>query len=292
MRTHRISTWLTLSLIASVAACSGSKDDGSDDSGTSDADADADTDADTDTDTDTDTDPETSELHGSIVYDNGSPAPNATIRMCSMFCITQESDADGNFSFDAMKGDLYAFDAETHEEEGHATLLTFLSLAQDEVRTLDLPVILPAFTTTQIVNSAQEVEVASDLIIAVDPAGYNPPLGTPDDDPAMISGVTMDPLTAGLPLDLTDGLPEDFEGGQVVALWYLGVWNTVVDPAWSFRTTSDSGLEPGTTLRILSGDYLGLSWVEGGTATVQGDGTIASDSGSGIHLLSTLVLVQ
>jgi len=75
-------------------------------------------------------------------------------------------------------------------------------------------------------------------------------------------------------------------------MWYLGTWNTTVDPAWSFRTTEDSGLEPGTELKIMAADYLGLQWIDGGTATVQGDGTIESNAGSGIPMLSTLVLAQ
>jgi hypothetical protein len=203
--------------------------------------------------------------------------------MCSLYCISKEADADGNFTFDGMKGDSYAFDVETHTAEGHATVLSFLNLEMEETRTLDIPVILPAYSTSTELNSAGEVEVGSDLIIDADPAGYSAPLGSTD-EPTRLSGVTMDPATAGLPLELT--------GGQVFAMWYLGTWNSEVDPAWPFRTTANSGLPPGTVFTILSADYLGLGWRDDGTATVQGDGTIASDPGSGVTMLSTMVLVQ
>jgi hypothetical protein len=125
--------------------------------------------------------------------------------------------------------------------------------------------------------------VAGNLIIDADPDGYTPPLGSTDEE-MRLSGVSMDPATAGLPLASTQG--------QVFAMWYLGTWNTSVDPVWSFHTNEDSGLEPGTQLTILTADYLGLQWRNEGTATVMVDGTIASDDGSGISMLSTLVLVQ
>jgi len=282
MKTIRSSHWLSLALIASVISCGGSddKDDGGSDTG---EEADADIPPPPDTDTDTDADPETAELHGTVVYDDGSPAAGATVRMCSMYCITKEADESGNFAFEALAGDYYAFDLETHAVEDHATLLTFLEIAQEEVRTLDMPVVLPQYTHSSNLTSSAEITIAANLIIDADPSGYSAPLGSTDDTPS-VAGVSMEPGTAGLPLESTQG--------QVYAMWYLGTWNAEIEPAWSFRTTEDSGLEPGTSFNILAGDYLNLTWIDGGTATVQNDGTIASDSGSGIPMLSTLVLTQ
>ncbi|MGB0640321.1 MAG: hypothetical protein ACPGTU_13350, partial [Myxococcota bacterium] len=74
--------------------------------------------------------------------------------------------------------------------------------------------------------------------------------------------------------------------------WYLGNWNTKIDPVWSFSVDSLDGVTAGDSLRIFGGDYLGIEWLDGGTATVAEDGSIQSDEGSGIPFLSTLLLVK
>ena len=125
------------------------------------------------------------------------------------------------------------------------------------------------------------VTVDGGLNVSVD-ANYTLPFGTDMDD--ILKGVKMEPASAGLPLDGLDG--------ELVGLWYLGTWNTEVDPAWAFSIDSLEGVAAGDTLKVITGDYLGNVWIEEGTATVAEDGSISSDAGTGISFLSTLLLIK
>ena len=78
--------------------------------------------------------------------------------------------------------------------------------------------------------------------------------------------------------------------GTVVAAWYMGNFDSHLEPAWSFVVGSDYGLTEGTSLRIYTADYAAAGWHEDGTATVT-NGQIVSDEGSGMAYLSHLILV-
>jgi hypothetical protein len=87
----------------------------------------------------------------------------------------------------------------------------------------------------------------------------------------------------------TDGLPSD---STVVALWYLANFDaTIAGDGWSFALDEDFGLSQGDQVYIYATDNFQKGWTAGGTATVGSDGTITSDAGSGIPLLTTMVLV-
>jgi hypothetical protein len=87
-------------------------------------------------------------------------------------------------------------------------------------------------------------------------------------------------------------LPVDNIQGEIVGLWYLGFWNTVLDPAWAISVAGLEGVSEGDVLQILTGDYLHVEWVDGGTLTVGSDGVATSDPGSGINFLSTLLVIK
>ena len=97
-----------------------------------------------------------------------------------------------------------------------------------------------------------------------------------------MASVGVDPAESGLPVEGIEG--------TIVGQWYLGNFDSHVDPAWPFFVRSNLGQEDGTVLRIYAASYAGATWLEGGTATVSGD-VIESDEDSGIPLLSTLILV-
>jgi hypothetical protein len=198
--------------------------------------------------------------------------------------VTTDAGSDGGFTFAELDGDYYAFDAAMEGDDSFATVLSFLQLGTGESKTLDMPVVVPSFTHEVTLDQAGDFTVADDLVITADPAGYTAPFGVADDAPVLVMGVAMDPVASGLPLDTING--------EIVAMWYLGRWTTSVEPEWAFTATTDHSLAAGTELQILAADYYGLDWVDGGIATVQDDGSIASNDGSGIPVLSTLVLVQ
>ena len=78
--------------------------------------------------------------------------------------------------------------------------------------------------------------------------------------------------------------------GAVVAMWYLGPALAKAG-GWSFSVVG-LGLSEGTQLTAYNADYDGFDWQNPGTATVDGDGVLHSDSGTGIRHLSTLILVE
>jgi hypothetical protein len=249
-----------------------------------DADADSDSDSDTDTDTDTDIGQGTTALFGTAVLEDASTITHGIVRMCALVCITADIESDGSFAFEGLDAMQYAFEATIEGENNYATTLGFVSLAPDETLTLSAPVVIPVFTDTATVSTASDYTIGDDLVITADPDAYDPPLGTPADTPKTLSGVSMDPAGSGLPIEVIDG--------EIVGMWYLGPWTTETEPAWPFTATVAHDLAEGDQVNILVGDYYGLEWSDAGTATVGADGTITSDSGSGITILSTLLLVR
>ncbi len=116
--------------------------------------------------------------------------------------------------------------------------------------------------------------------------------------------VAVDTDTLALPLGINDYIltgafvPDSFwpdlgsVDGELVGLWFMGPFNATFDPPASFSIQQDFGLEEGTELEILVADYLGADWASGGTATVQADGSIVNDSGSGIAFTTAFALVK
>ena len=284
----RTQTALVLTLALTLAAC-GSKDD--DDTGGTDVTEDEGGEENDDGDGtgggedeggDDSSDPMTAALYGSIVDEAGAVMAMADVKLCTpLQCKTAEPDADGNFEFVDIEGATFALEIKG-ESESSATMMGFIELAMEEVRTLEAPIVVPDFRTSDNLGATRTIAVDGGLNISVDD-GYEPPFGT--DVEEKLKGVKMaDPSTSGLPLDGIDG--------EVVALWYLGTWNTAVPDGWSFTIDSLDGVTEGDTLTVLTGDYFNSTWVNDGTATVGADGAVTADAGTGITFLSTLVLVK
>jgi hypothetical protein len=151
----------------------------------------------------------------------------------------------------------------------------------DEVRALSEDIVVPAFSAWYALDSAGTRTVGR-LTVATDPDGFSPAETSPSTD-AYFAGVEVNPATSGLPMD---GIT-----GAVVAMYYLGNFESHVEPAWAFSVSGLTDLPEGTVLRILVADYDNLQWADAGTATVDASGTATSDAASGISILSTLLLV-
>ena len=284
----RMNTAIALTLALSIAACSGKDEDQdtggdevTDDGGDEETEEDN-TDGGDDDGGDDSSDPMTAALYGSIVDESGAVMTMAGVKLCTpLQCKTTEPDADGNFEFVDIEGATFALEVKG-DHDGSATMMGFIELAMEEVRTLEAPIVVPDFRTSDNLGATRTVAVDGGLNISVDD-GYEPPFGA--DVEEKLKGVKMaDPSTSGLPLDGIDG--------DVVALWYLGTWNTAVPGGWSFTIDSLDGVAEGDTLTVLTGDYFNSSWVNDGTATVGADGIVTADAGTGITFLSTLVLVK
>ena len=269
-------------LFAGGPACSGG--DKGDDTG---GDADADTDADTDTDTDVDTgsrDPDAASLTGTIAYADGSPiTAGVQVRLCDTVCLLGTLDGSGGFTFSKAGASTHAFEVVMlGQQETYGTPLAPIVLAPGEDRVLDATVRVYEFVDRTDMTTATTVSADGGLTITAFPTSMSPTVNSPSTD-TYVASVRVDPSEAGLPIDGVEG--------TVVGQWYLGNFESTVDPAWAFEVANDFGLDAGTSLRIYGANYDEKAWVEGGTATVGDDGVTTSDSGSGIPMLTTLLLV-
>ena len=292
----RINPFLILTLVLTITACetkdddgdsgsweaTGSDDDGSGGSGDTDGGtADGGTDGGGTEGGIDSNDPMTAALYGSIIDEAGVAIGEADIKLCTpLQCKTTTPDASGNFEFVNIEGALFALEIKG-ETENSAVILTFIDLAMEETRTIDTPIVIPTYRSSGTLGSTTTIAVDGGLNVSAD-ANYTLPFGTGMED--KLSGVKMDPATAGLPVE---GL-----GGEVVGLWYLGTWNTEVDPAWSFSIDTLEGVSAGDSLKVVTGDYLGNTWVQEGTATVGADGSVTSDGDTGLSFLSTLLFIK
>ena len=290
----RINPFLVLSLVLTIAAC-GSKDDDGDSGSWEAAEGDGGSGGGGDEGGTADggteggggeggvdpNDPMTAALYGSIVDEAGNAMGDADIKLCTpLQCKTAVPDSEGNFEFVNIEGALFALEIEG-EADDSAVILTFIDLQMEEVRTIEAPIVIPTYRSSDNLGSTATIAVDGGLNISADP-NYTLPFGTDMED--KLSGVKMDPTTAGLPIDGLDG--------EVVGLWYLGTWNTEVDPAWPFSIETLEGVAAGETLKVVTGDYLGNVWIEEGTATVGEGGSVTSDAGTGLSFLSTLLLIK
>lgn len=252
----------------------GTSDGGGDDGGGDDSDGGSDGPIDPN-------DPMSAALYGTLIDETGNPLDGADVQLCTPYqCKTGTPDESGTFAFEDIEGALYALEIKG-EATDSAVVMTFIDLEMAEVRTIETPIVIPTYRTSTSLGSTTTIAVDGGLNVAAD-GNYTLPFGS--DVEEALSGVKMDPATAGLPIDGFDG--------EVVGLWYLGTWNTEVDPAWSFSVDSLDGVEAGESLKVLTGDYVGNNWVEEGSATVQEDGSVSSDAGTGLSFLSTLVLIK
>ena len=102
----------------------------------------------------------------------------------------------------------------------------------------------------------------------------------------------MDSFVAAVPVDFSEsGLPiEGIDTDKIFAMWYMGSFDAVISPAWSFEVQG-TGLEVGTTVQILNASYSEQKWSDVGSATVDSDGVLRSDQNSGIANLTTVILL-
>jgi len=276
----KLSTLAVLSL--TLFACGDPDKDDTGPEGDTDTDTDTDTDGDTDADTDADTDGDTDSdgtFSGTVLTADGS-AGVGEVQLCSSFCMTTDLDGDGGFLFSNLPTDRYGF----HAELGHDVAQGLFMF--DVESGMDNPMASPYYAmdwqhdTELAEGSTGTVPMGGDLFVAVDTDTLTLPLGTSD---YIITGVYV---------------PEAFWpdigsiDDELVGLWFMGPFNAEFDPPAAFSIQQDFGLEEGTQLKILVADYLGADWASGGTATVQSDGTIMNDSGSGILFTTAFALVK
>jgi len=285
-------TMRTLLLVAPAALFIGACTDGSgkDDSGTSgseEADSDTDTDADTDADSDADTDADTdtdvgAAVSGTAVWADGSPAEGVQMRLCYETCRTANTDGGGAWTFSGVENVDHTLQAVVLGDTSYAVPHSIVMLRDDESRSMAESYRIDSFVTKTDLTEGGTADVSGDgITIDAVQASITAGSYTPDYGEYYVATVEVDPATAGLSWDGLDGSP--------VAMWYLGNFDSTVDPPFPFTTESTYGLDVGSKVNIWSTSSEEHAWVSGGTGTVTEDG-IVTDGGSGIRKLTTLVL--
>ena len=218
---------------------------------------------------------------GTVVFSDGTFADstNTRIHMCSGGCAIAQW-GEGGFCYPEgmLEENLYSLKIVPFGMEEHATVLGLQAVGQEDIN-LEVPIFVPEFTHFQDVEDGT-FDAGDGLFINVEVNGYDF-----DWDPSgQIASVAVDPFEAGLPLN-------GIEPEQIVGMWYLGTFDAVVSPLWTFEF-HNAELPAGTTLKILTGSYSDRKWVDNGTATVGEDGVVRVDGDSGISILSTLLLIK
>ena len=270
--------------LAALLAISCAGGDTKDDTATAEADADTDADSDADTDADSDADSDVDSnavLVGSAVDAGGNPVSGLRMQLCYHVCRTAESGADGSFRFEGVEGATHSLQAVTPGDTSVAVPTGLVTLGADETRTLPAPMVVVPFDTRRDITAAGAV-TSGLLTVDADPAGFTEGLYTTDYGEVYFASVSVDPSTAGVPLDTLEGTP--------VAMFHLGNYDGVLSPPWPFQVEGTFGLTAGQTVEIFAVDNATKLWASGGTATVTETG-IESTVGAGIPFLTTLVLV-
>ena len=222
-------------------------------------------------------------FEGTVEFSDGSTADGSQVRvqMCKSSCFPASWGENGFcFPEGTLDPGTYAFDVVPFGKENHATPLSFITISEDqELLSLEEPVIVPEFQHSGALVDG-DFDAGGGLSIAVSTSGFTPNMMGEE----AVQSVPVDPATSGLPLE---GIAQE----NIVGMWFLGPFESALSPAWSF-TVSDSGLTEGDSVQILNADYEDKQFHEMGTATVNADGLLVSDSESGIGQMTTLILVK
>ncbi len=223
----------------------------------------------------------TANLSGTTLWADGSPAHGAVMQLCYTTCKPADVAEDGSWAYTGVEEVTHTLQALVRGDNTLATAATTVTLGHMEDRALTAPITMYDFATYEDFGAASTYELDGGLSVDIDPSTRYAGLYATTDGTTLAS-LAVSPAAGGLPLDDVSG--------QVVGQWYLGDFDYRTDTPWSFEVQAPLSVTPGAVLDIMQLDSEHHTWTSGGTATVGKDGSIRSDPGSGITILSTLVL--
>jgi hypothetical protein len=241
------------------------------------ADTDTDTDTDADSDADTDADADLASLNGTVTDPAGNPVEGARVNVCRLVCQTRTTDVSGQYVYDATLGaqtsSFYVFPP---DGTSWVTPMITVTLAADEVRTLDVPLSAPT-DQAPIPDIAAEVEL-SGLLLTV---------GKDTLEPAEFTTLPDDIVVA---YRSDNWLPIETPG-TVVAVWYLSPFEATSEQGLPLRIQDQWDLPQGGQYEVYAASTpANYTWFDLGTLTVGADGVLDGDVT--VPLLTTLALVD
>lgn len=272
-------------LLLALLAC-GDKDDTGTDGG-SDGGSDGGADGGADGGSDGGTAADQGTFSGRVVNPDGSGA-TVQMRLCAELCRSITTDAQGYFEYTQVEADHYVYEAVyLADQNGYSMPLDVITIAQDQQIALDQDMVLYPFETSdEVGDEPVMLNLDGGLTVMADPSTMtaseaNSPY-LPEGEPDYVASVRVQPDALGLRLEEVEG--------TVLAAWHMGRVSVSLSPPWGFQLDDTLGLTEGDSVEIIASSYDLKEWTSGGTATVV-DGMLVSDDGSGIPILSTVLLV-
>lgn len=225
-------------------------------------------------------DDRTATLTGKVVDCGGADLGDVDIRFCDYLNCRYHTTEPGNgaFSFDNTLVGWNSFEA----VGPNGTAYVPLQLADQEVRDLTIT-LCPFDPGTPITGSATERSLGAGLLVTLSSSSIEPPLFV---DPATES--------AGARVQAAHHVPADGITGTVAAQWFVEPFNhTAAGADLPVRFDGAVAGLMGTVYRGYVGSYDDFGWLDLGTfSDGDADGYYTSDAGTGLPLLSTVMLVE
>lgn len=215
---------------------------------------------------------------GNVTDASGAPVALATIKFCQATCLYADTDSSGDFTIECVPPGANAYEVVPPAGTTLATGYTPIVIEAATDRTGDM--VLPTLDAAQAVPSAStELELGSGLFVTLSDDELEPPLFV--DDAKQVAGVLLDPKQYP---------PLDFDGGEVIAIWYLDPFEHHAKAGLPIEIANQWKLPVGETLEVWQGIYSTIEWVKEGELTVQKSGRLTGTAR--IHELTTTMLVR
>lgn len=222
--------------------------------------------------------PLTGAMSGTVVGPDGQPLFEAAVNICRVVCFRVLTDANGGYSYSELEAWTASFYVIPDASSGLATAMAPLSWADGENKVLDIQM-LERGPSQPIPAVATELELADGLWVTLGMDTLVPAFGYDLVDTSAVRVAEADRL----PIELDD---------EVLDVWYVHPWESEAEAGAALRVANTYGLAPGESVRAwvasLPTEY---SWLDAGTLTVSGDGTMLEGEAA-LPVLTTLVLTR
>ncbi len=220
---------------------------------------------------------------GQILDCAGDPLADVEVRFCDTLNCRYHTTVPGDSSFEFRQTMVGWNSFEAVGPPGYVTGFVPLLFGVEEERAVDMH-LCPHDAPTGLGSTPAEVAMGEGMYITLSTDAIEPPL-------------FVDPATeaAGRRLDPSQFVPADEISGTVAAQWFVVPFNHKATDPGGLPVRFDGaalGLA-GASYTAYVGSYDDFAWLEVGTfSDGDADGWYTSDSGAGLPLLGTVMLVE